>query len=266
MEAVVQHPSIGGSVPGQNALPGPGIPLDHGQRFAETDGGDGILPAQESWVGRIGSVGFGRTDRVKVRTIPAFREVRMRYSTTMPSMLLALAVVGCGNSSGPSNSEILAKHEKRTVELAQEKVDKFNSLLPEQHQVEAQDNIKNGNWAEAKRHMEAMPGSPQRAVLFAKIKAGAAEAERLDYGPKPATATMTYALEAAIKPTLHDPESFQGPDLAEPVKESLTLKGKRINCWKVRFSFRARNGFGALRISNGTVWMKNGEAIKESFS
>ena len=93
----------------------------------------------------------------------------------------------------------------------------------------------------------------------------AKQAEPVDpkYGPMPDIMVMTYALTSQIKAGLHDPDSLQGPELADPVKDTITLKGKKVDCWKIRLQFRAKNGFGALRRSTGTIWMKDGASVRE---
>ena len=36
-------------------------------------------------------------------------------------------------------------------------------------------------------------------------------------------------------------------------------------CWRSPFSFRARNGFGALRLTHVEIWTKNGEILQNRF-
>lgn len=84
------------------------------------------------------------------------------------------------------------------------------------------------------------------------------------YGPKPDISIMTIALRDQLRSGLHDPDSLDGPDLSNPVKDTITIKGKKVGCWRVGVSFRAKNGFGALRLNQGTIWMKDGNSIKTS--
>ena len=83
------------------------------------------------------------------------------------------------------------------------------------------------------------------------------------YGKKPDISAMTYALRARLRAGLHDPSSLDGPELTYPIKDTVTVNGKKVDCWKVGVQFRAKNGFGALRLHQGAVWMKNDESIKE---
>ena len=83
------------------------------------------------------------------------------------------------------------------------------------------------------------------------------------FGPKPDISVMTYALAEQLRTGLHDPSSLQGPDLSNPAKDTISVKGKKVDCWRVGVKFRAKNGLGAIRLTTGTIWMKNGASIKE---
>jgi len=92
----------------------------------------------------------------------------------------------------------------------------------------------------------------------------AAEPVDPKFGPKPDISLMTYALQEQLKRSLHDPSSLEGPDLSEPVKDAIQVKGKPVECWRVDLSYRAKNGFGAMRLNRGAIWMKDGASVKES--
>ena len=96
--------------------------------------------------------------------------------------------------------------------------------------------------------------------------AAVAPVEAVDskYGPKPNIPAMTFAYQKRLRASLHDPDSLEGPDLSAPAKDTITVKGKKVDCWRVDLQFRSKNGFGAMRLTTGTVWMKNGESIQES--
>jgi hypothetical protein len=86
------------------------------------------------------------------------------------------------------------------------------------------------------------------------------------YGIKPDVSVMQYLLSKQIPAGLHDPSSFQDLEVFEPVKDTITVKGKKVDCWRVGIQFRAKNGFGALRLQHGRIWMRDNNSIKEEIS
>jgi len=86
------------------------------------------------------------------------------------------------------------------------------------------------------------------------------------YGIKPDTTVMRYALSQQIPQGLHDPSSFQDLEVFDPVKDTITVKGKKVDCWRVGIQFRAKNGFGALRLNHGRIWMRDNNSIKEEIN
>lgn len=86
------------------------------------------------------------------------------------------------------------------------------------------------------------------------------------YGKKPDTGAIQYLLNVQLPQGMHDPSSFQDLEVYRPEKDTIKLKGKSTDCWRVPFSFRAKNGFGALRQSHGTLWMRDDNLIQQKIS
>jgi hypothetical protein len=74
---------------------------------------------------------------------------------------------------------------------------------------------------------------------------------------------MHMLLSQQIPQGLHDPSSFQDLEVFAPVKDTITVKGKKVDCWRVPIQFRAKNGFGAIRLNQGRIWMRDDNSIKE---
>ena len=82
-----------------------------------------------------------------------------------------------------------------------------------------------------------------------------------DPGPRPDVSLMTIAIEKALTRHANDPSSLQGPDMYALVSDRI---GK-IPCWKIPFSYRAKNGFGGLMVYHGAIWVRDGMVIKENW-
>ena len=83
-----------------------------------------------------------------------------------------------------------------------------------------------------------------------------------ELGPAPDPGAVRIALRDRLQGILHDPDSLEGPDVGAPQPTTLMVGKKKVRCWYVPFSFRARNGFNALRKSNGAYWMKDDASLK----
>ena len=150
----------------------------------------------------------------------------------------------------------------------------WDALTPQQHTEAARGALAKGDTALALRHAGALPkaqGDPIRAKVAQLVAARkaeakrqaeiAAKAERQSPGPKPDAARLELILELALKKTAHDPDSVADVTVYRPSE----AKAQGVACWKSPFSFRARNGFGALRITHGEIWTKNGEILQNRF-
>lgn len=99
-------------------------------------------------------------------------------------------------------------------------------------------------------------------------QAAAKPAEPVDpkYGIKPDPSLIRMVLSQQIPAGLHDPSSFADLEVFDPQKDTITVKGKKVDCWKVNIQFRAKNGFGALRLNHGRIWMRDNNSIKEEIA
>ena len=86
------------------------------------------------------------------------------------------------------------------------------------------------------------------------------------YGTKPNEGAIHLLLNQQLRESLHDPGSLQDLEVYGAKKDTIRIKGKPVDCWKVPYSFRAKNGFGALRQSYGQLWLKNDNLIQEKLS
>lgn len=168
------------------------------------------------------------------------------------------------------------ERQARAVVIAKKKAEAeaaWKAITPEQHIEAARVAVGRRDLALARKHASALPEdkaapiqaliSKTNATIKAEAKAKAiadAKAREAMPGERPDTSTLTYALESALKKTAHDPDSVSDVTVYDPEP----AKVGKIGCWKVGFMFRARNGFGALRKTYGTVWYKDGMVIKQA--
>ncbi|HEU5117644.1 MAG TPA: hypothetical protein VFT74_13455 [Isosphaeraceae bacterium] len=86
------------------------------------------------------------------------------------------------------------------------------------------------------------------------------------YGSEPTSAWVKYNVLAHLKQVANDPDSVEIEDVYEPEKVTVKISGIKIDCWRTSFSYRARNGFGALMLYRGHVLTKNGVFLDEKFN
>lgn len=82
------------------------------------------------------------------------------------------------------------------------------------------------------------------------------------YGKRPDPGALRIAIRDQLRQGLHDPSSLDDLNVSDPVKDSITLKGRKVDCWRVNISFRAKNGFGALRLNRMTMWIRDDLTLK----
>lgn len=86
------------------------------------------------------------------------------------------------------------------------------------------------------------------------------------YGKKPDEGTLQIILGQDLPAGLHDPSSFQDLEVYAAEKDTIKIKGKPTGCWRVGFSFRAKNGFGAIRQTRGHIWMRDDNILQQKIS
>ena len=161
-------------------------------------------------------------------------------------------------------------NQKKAEELAA-----WQALTPEQHIAAANVAIASKDFQLANKHVLAMPAEQAEPIRTKQVRAVAAwraekkrqkEAALIARAASPGTppdeTVLVYALESAIKKVAHAPESVS--DITVHPPQAAKVGG--IACWKVGFKFRARNGFGALRINDGTLWYKDGAILKNTLN
>ena len=196
-------------------------------------------------------------------------------------LMLGGAILFCVTGLGfvtymDSRQAQAAERQQAAATAAKQAAEKaaWDALTPQQHAEAANGALAKGDTSLALRHAGALPkaqGDPIRAKavqMVAERKAEAkrqaeiaAKAERQSPGPKPDAARLETILELAIKKTAHDPDSVADVTVYRPSE----AKAQGVACWRSPFSFRARNGFGALRITHGEIWTKNGEILQNRF-
>lgn len=197
----------------------------------------------------------------------------------MPSkMILPLAVGGgllllvlgaCGMNAYVDRQLDQAQRHAEAQAAAE-----WAAITPEQHMAEARTALAKGNLASARKHAEALPADQAGAILeeIRATEATQRKAERekqkaeqiahqAAHGDAPNPVVLEIALARALKDVAHDPESVSDVAVSQPVAATLGPVG----CWKAKFTFRARNGFGTMRITPGTLWAKDGAIIRTEF-
>jgi hypothetical protein len=98
---------------------------------------------------------------------------------------------------------------------------------------------------------ELAPSKPAQRVHHADGEPGDAPDVKIVYH-------MVYD---ALLRNLEDPDAFKGPEMADPVKDSIKVGKVKVACWRVDYTVRVRDGSNAMRQESGSVWMKDGDVL-----
>jgi hypothetical protein len=172
---------------------------------------------------------------------------------------VALGVLIAAAAKMQEQADASAKAASEKIEAAEKA--KFDAMTPAQHALLARQAMASHFWSEALRQSEGLPPGAARSSLHLEILRARDKAEREDYGAEPDTTVLKYYMRDTIKKTANDPDSIEVADVFTPVHDTIKLDGQPVNCWRVRFTVRGRNAFGALVLQHGIAWAKGDECL-----
>ncbi len=82
------------------------------------------------------------------------------------------------------------------------------------------------------------------------------------YGAEPNTDKIEYVLPSMLRDSLKDADSLKDVKTYKPTRETIRIKGKKVDCWKVQYSFRAKNSFGAVVLTYGAFWIRDEQILQ----
>lgn len=136
----------------------------------------------------------------------------------------------------------------------------WDATTPHQHADAARQALDQDKFSDALRHINALQGRIHHELMRDFNKKMGPTLDRWDAERKanPGARPDTYAVEVLVvdrlKKTAHDPGSVTDVSVTDSVE---VVYGGAGVCWFSSFQFRARNGFGAMRIGHGAVYIKN---------
>ena len=160
-------------------------------------------------------------------------------------------------------SEEREKQEKIEAERKALEVAAFRALSPQEHINQTEEAIKIQDWPKAMEHVRALDDNhPRKQKLLAVVQELRDKAERNDPGEKPDMDGMYTFIKNVLEKELHDPKSleFRYSDMKAEIG-TIPIEGKQTAIWRIKFSYRANNAFGAKVLNRGEIWVKRGKLI-----